>query len=226
MNYTFKYSWSNALIGKRFGKLTIVKLHIKRKNEQHRALKVVCKCDCGKVIKPKLTYLYDRNQRSCGCERLEKITKHGYHKSKLYKTWNSMLHRCNDKHGKDYKNYGGRGIKVCEQWHNFINFRNDMFKKHILASIKYKGEKLSIERVNNNGWYSSKNCIFIPSNNQSKNRRNVIPIIAINTKTKEKVIGKNQKELSKLLKVTNTSINNCLHGRAKRSGNWTFKINA
>jgi hypothetical protein len=90
-----------------------------------------------------------------------KVT-HGLSKSKTYSTWVGMLQRCKNKNCDGYRNYGGRGIRVCERWKKFSGFLEDM------------GEKpngLSIERVNNDGDYEPGNCRWATLLEQARNKR-------------------------------------------------------
>lgn len=83
----------------------------------------------------------------------------------FYRTWQNMKNRCNNPTNPQYKNYGGRGILVDPKWINFKGFYEDMFDSY--------EEGFSIERIDVNGNYCKENCIWIPLNEQSKNRRNV-----------------------------------------------------
>ena len=89
---------------------------------------------------------------------------HNLVNSPTYKAWSNMKTRCSNKKVRDYKNYGGRGIKVCDEWFTFDGFLKDM---------GVKPERYSIERKDNNGNYCKENCIWIPRKEQNKNKRNI-----------------------------------------------------
>lgn len=88
--------------------------------------------------------------------------KHGMSKTRVYRCWANMISRCSNPNLKNYNYYGGRGISVCERWHDFINFFNDM---------GHPPEKMSLERVDVNGNYELENCIWADSKTQSLNKR-------------------------------------------------------
>ncbi len=116
-----------------------------------------CRCECGteKVIVG--IVLRDGRSQSCGCLKLdvlvERSTKHGHSSaskvSPTYRTWSDMLRRCSDHTRREYHRYGGRGITVCERWHEFANF---------LADMGEKPAGLTIDRIDNDGNYEPGNC--------------------------------------------------------------------
>ncbi len=99
--------------------------------------------------------------------------RHGMAKSKIYSTWCAMIKRCENPKDISFKNYGGKGIKVCPQWKTFVGFYKDM-------GGSYK-EGLSIERKDNSKGYYKENCCWIPRREQSKNRSNNHKITVGNT---------------------------------------------
>lgn len=153
------------LTGKKFGNLTVVK-KVERKNRSNQWL---CKCDCGKEV---VCYQYNLERgtsTSCGCLRSYYAKKtrscHGESTSKFYKKWSSIKTRCYNKNTPCYKNYGGRGIKMCDEWLDFWNFREWAYKNGY-------SEGLTLERIDVNGNYEPSNCKWIPMEEQAINKRN------------------------------------------------------
>ena len=149
------------LSGKRYGMLTVVSY------DGHGLWR--CKCDCGneKVIKG--SNLLTGHVMSCGCYGKNKlgnhVRKHGGTGTRLYRIWMLMRYRCSNENNPSYKNYGGRGIKVCDEWQDsFIVFR-DWALKH-----GYRDD-LTIDRIDNDKGYSPDNCRWIYYKDQPKNRR-------------------------------------------------------
>lgn len=94
---------------------------------------------------------------------MTRLRKHGLSYSPIYRIWQLMRQRCYLKTNKSYKNYGGRGIKVCLRWQDFQNFYADMGKNYRVG--------MSIERIDNNGDYEPNNCKWIPVASQGRNKR-------------------------------------------------------
>lgn len=152
---------------------------VERHGHAGREITWKCQCDCGKIVYTTGHVMKSGSSRSCGClfrEVVEKNNKiHGETGTRLYNNWKGMLQRCRDKNYAYYNDYGGRGIKVCDQWKQFVPFRN-----WALAN-GYK-DGLTIERVDNNGNYEPENCKWVTRKEQGNNRR-TNHLITFNGKT-------------------------------------------
>jgi len=153
------------LTGQRFGKLIPIKCVGKDRRGNCLWL---CKCGCGnKKIIPG-NNLRGGRTKSCGCLTL----KSGHSKSRIYMTWNDMIQRCNNPNHLNYKDYGGRGITICNRWlepikQGFLNFLNDMGECP-------RGK--SLDRIDNNKGYFPKNCRWATPKEQNRNMRTNINI--------------------------------------------------
>lgn len=155
------------LTGERFGGLVVIKL-VNRAKSGH--IRYLCLCDCGNKTIVQAGNLKNHHTQSCGCFNKKMHTKHGHStrikKSKVYIIWVNMIQRCTNPHYKQYKDYGGRGITICDEWlHSFSNFLRDN-----------PGWKpgLTIERNNNELGYFKDNCYWGTRTEQTRNRRNTL----------------------------------------------------
>ena len=157
------------LTGQKFSRLTVLSFVGSVKQGKQKRIMWLCKCDCGNETIVQAGNLVSANVQSCGCLKKEmrgeknSYFKHGYTKTPTYSVWLNMKNRCYNQSLKDYKNYGERGIKVCDSWkENFINF---------LADMGRKPEKLMLERVDNSKGYSPDNCRWASRKEQNRNKR-------------------------------------------------------
>lgn len=153
------------LLGKEFGRLKVVKFVGRAKDRQY-LWECECSCEQHTHIIVKAGNLRSGNTQSCGCLHKEIIQQgiHGKANTKLYYVWNGMKSRCLNPNQKSYKNYGERGIKICDEWLNFNNFYEWAMNNG------YK-EGLSIERENVNGNYEPSNCHWATAKEQANNTR-------------------------------------------------------
>lgn len=161
------------LTGQRFGRIVVLEDTHTRDKYRNEIWK--CKCDCGKIIFKSSDLLRSKNSNSCGClaneltriRNKQMFTTHGYgNEDRLHRIWIGIKTRCYNKNDPGYKNYGSRGIVMCDEWKNdFMNFRN-------WATTHGYNDNLSIDRVNNDGNYEPSNCRWATLEQQGNNKRN------------------------------------------------------
>lgn len=154
------------LKGQTFGKLTVISYA--GTNKRGRAM-WNCICECGRNTTPSGSDLISGHTKSCGCSRHgehnKKSKKHGGRNTRLYRIWHGMKTRIKNTNCKSWKDYGGRGIEVCEEWDSFENFRDWAIENG------YK-DNLTLDRIDNNGNYNPENCRWITQKENDRNKRN------------------------------------------------------
>lgn len=169
------------LTGEKFGRLTVIGLD---ESKNTRKTYWICQCECGGIKSARSDSLLCGAIKSCGCMKKEQDkvnlgrTTHGQEGTRLYLIWQKMKDRCSNTNNPHYHRYGGRGIKVCDEWYNsFVPFYEWAINNNYT-------EELTLDRIDNDGNYEPSNCRWVTMQEQCNNRSSNIKITIGNaTKT-------------------------------------------
>ena len=168
------------LTGQRFGRLTVVGLSAFRGNGKTTRPHWSCECDCGNLATASGLNLKSGHTRSCGCLHRENSVRqalarksipspnrtHGMSRTAAYRTWASMIQRCENPKCPAWSTYGGRGIRVCESWHSYEQYAADL-----LTILGVRPPGMSLDRINNDGDYEPSNVRWASQKEQVANQR-------------------------------------------------------
>lgn len=166
------------LTGQRYGRLVVI---CREGSTDTGRATWLCKCDCGTVSVKIGKLLVNGHCKSCGCgeyeNRVKNCTSHKLSNTRLYNIWCGMKQRCYYTKHKDYHNYGGRGIVICDSW------KDDFLSFYGWALRNGYNDDLTIDRIDSDGNYSPDNCRWVTAKDQARNTRHV-KLITIKGETK------------------------------------------
>lgn len=199
---------SAVWIGQKFNMLTVIDISVDSGKTYW-----TCECDCGNIVTKLAKSVKFGHFISCGC-RSKEIMRNATSKERLYSIWQGMKCRCYNSKSPNFKNYGGRNIKICDEWKNsYQNFRRWAYKNGWTEEMpKSHKDSLSIERKDVNGDYNPENCCFIELRNQCLNKRPYSECDKIKTKKDKNMITidyvtKSEREWQNFYNISNATLN-------------------
>ena len=154
------------ITGNKYNKWTVIE---RAENDKNGGARWLCRCECGNEKIVQASHLKNGASQSCGCLNKERSrqahTKHSMSNERLYRTYKHMMNRCNNANVDGYELYGGRGISVCDEWQEFIPFKE-------WALNNGYNDNLTLDRIDCNGNYEPANCRWITIKEQQCNKRN------------------------------------------------------
>lgn len=160
---------ASDFVGKSFSRLRVIE---RLENDKWNSTMWLCECECGNLSKVRASDLIKEKQKSCGCLKKEQSSEtgkksktHGMKGERPYQIWDCMKQRCLNPKSNNYKNYGERGVSVCEKWMTFEGFWEDMQEGY--------SEHLSIDRIDVSGNYCKDNCKWSTYSEQGYNKRKI-----------------------------------------------------
>lgn len=200
-----------TIIGNKYNRLKVISYHHSDSRNQSYYL---CKCDCGNEKIIRRSHLVSGKIKSCGCYKLEvssrsgevKSYKHGKSRTRLYKVFRDMKTRCYNSNSPDYKNYGMKGVKICEEWlQDYLIFEKWAIENGYDENAP-KGI-CTIDRINVNGNYEPSNCRWVSITEQNKNKSYRTTKLDVNILEEiKKYPNMKRKEVAEKLNISETKL--------------------
>ena len=143
---------------------------------------------------------------------------------RFYRIWGDMNYRCNTPTCKAYKNYGARGISVCDKWRHYNGFKEDMWETYKEHVARYGEKQTTLDRIDVNGNYTSENCKWSNYTEQRINTRDKLYYVGIRLSDNYKVLFNNKTEFCKKNNFVNHKIVACIYGKAAVYKGWSFRL--
>lgn len=160
------------ITGEKFGRWTALFLSSK---DEYSSARWMCICECGTKREVYGSNLRNGKSKSCGCLAREKQSrmknKHGLYGTKFYSKWASMISRCTNPNNRSFKDYGGRGISVCDDWMEFTNFKDDLYLSYLEHVEEFGESNTTLDRIDVNCGYELSNVRWATLSEQARNKR-------------------------------------------------------
>ena len=168
---------ANKHEGQRFGKLVVIAVHHERSSGGGYVPYSSVRCDCGVVYTVRLSRLLEGVKQCSTCRAAErKRAAEIGHKHPLYRVWAGMISRCHVPTCANYRNYGARGITVCDRWRGSAKTGDVVGFRNFVEDMGERPEGLTLERVDNNAGYSKENCRWVSRRANTMNKRNTLKV--------------------------------------------------
>ncbi|WP_226035745.1 hypothetical protein [Aquibacillus saliphilus] len=222
-----KFTDTDDILGNKYNKFLVLDYDgwYSKGNPTNKRHYYKCLCDCGNPKTVQRGHLISGRSKNCGCGRLETLSKvgrtHGLTNTRIYHIHFDIKRRCYSENNHAYEYYGGRGIKVCDEWTNkengFINFYNWSMKNGY-------SDDLTVDRIDSNGDYEPENCRWVDRQVQAENTRQAVKVNAIDTETGEEFSFPTIASCKRFTGADPKTMKRSNNGQRTR-GKWRFKIN-